>query len=180
MNPRVWSFDLEMDQPSGKIIQIGGVIGDLSKGRILTTFNYYINHHDTLNPDIIKLTGITQTQVDNGFELGPIKGEIDKLITQYQCCKSPIVWGNGDLRTLKSQGGTGYFQDIHRELDIKTLHQFLSLSKGLSMRGGLDKSLGLYGLKFDGRPHDALADAKNTFYLACKLQKLLKNTDTLA
>lgn len=174
MNPRVWCFDLEMNKPSNKIIQVGGVIGDLSKGRILTEFNYYINPEEPLDPFIIGLTGITQVQVDQGLALGPVKRLVDELITKYKACKSPVVWGNGDLRTLKAQGGTGYFQDIHREIDIKTISQFISLSKGLSMRGGLEKSLTNFGLKFVGTPHNALDDAKNTFYLACKLQKVLK------
>jgi inhibitor of KinA sporulation pathway (predicted exonuclease) len=177
MNPRIWAFDLEMNQPSGKIIQVAGLVGDLLKGRILTEFNYLINCEETLNPDIIKLTGITQADVDQGIALGIAKKEIDIIITKYNACKSPVVWGNGDLRTLKSQGGTGCFQDTHRELDIKTLHQFTSLSRGLSMRGGLEKSLSNYGLKFEGRPHNALADAKNTFYLACKFQKLLSKLE---
>lgn len=174
MNPRVWCFDLEMNKPSNKIIQIGGVIGDLLKGRILTTFNYYINPHEPLDPFIIKLTGITQQMSDNGLELGPIKGEIDQLLKQYKVCKSPIVWGNGDLRTLKSQGGTGYFQDINREIDIKTVFQLMSLSKGLSMRGGLEKSLTKCGLYFEGTPHNALDDAVNTFKFACKMREMLE------
>jgi ATP-dependent DNA helicase DinG len=173
MNPRVWVFDLEMNQPSGRIIQVGGVIGDLHKGRILTEFNYYVNPGEPLNPYITHLTGITDNDVIQGFDISVVKRDLDALITKYKVCKSPIVWGNGDLRALKSQGGTGYFQDTNREIDIKTLHQFISLSRGLSMRGGLDKSLGVYGLKFVGRPHNALDDAKNTFYLACKLQKAL-------
>jgi len=164
-----------MNKPSNKIIQIGCVIGDLHKGRILTTKSWYINPEETLDPFIIKLTGISQAQVDQGVAIGVAKGELQALIDQYKACRSPIVWGNGDLRTLKSQGGTGYFQGTHREIDIKTLHQFMSLSRGLSMRGGLEKSMGIYGLKFDGTPHNALDDALNTFKLACYYQKAFKN-----
>lgn len=177
MNPRVWCFDLEMNKPSNKIIQIGGVIGDLNKNKILTTFNYYINPEEALSPFIMELTGISQAQVDTGFELGSIKGQLDALITEYHACKSPIVWGNGDLRTLKAQGGTGYFQGIHREIDIKTIHQLTCLSKGKSMRGGLQKSMEFYGLKFEGTPHNALDDAINTFRIGCHLFNKLKALD---
>lgn len=177
MNPRVWCFDLEMNKPSNKIIQIGVVIGDLSKNRILTTFNRFINPEEPLDDFIISLTGITQAQVDQGEPLGTVKGQLDSLITEYKACKSPLVWGNGDLRTLKAQGGTGYFQGIHREIDLKTVHQLTCLAKGQSMRGGLEKSMGMYGLKFEGRPHDALDDAINTFRIGCHLFNKLKLLD---
>lgn len=177
MNPRVWCFDLEMNKPSNKIIQIGAVVGNLHDGKILTKYSVFINPEEQLDPFIIGLTGITQNQVDTGIPLGVAKGELDELITKYHACKSPVVWGNGDLRTIKAQGGTGYFQGTYRELDIKTIHQFMSLSRGLSMRGGLEKSLGVYGLKFEGKPHNALDDAINTFRIAYHFQKMFKVWD---
>lgn len=174
MNPRLWAFDLEMNQPSGSIIQVGAVVGNLKTGQIMAEFDFYINCKETLNPEIIELTGISQDQVDNGPPLGLVKGELDSLIRDMKACKSPVVWGNGDLRTLKSQGGTGYFQNTLREIDIKTVHQMISLSNDKSMRGGLAKSMESYGLKFIGREHNALDDAKNTFRLAHHFSKLLK------
>lgn len=173
MNPRVWALDLEMNKPSNKIIQIGLVIGDLSKDRILLSKNWVINPHETLDDFIIGLTGITQAQVDNGVELLEATNELTALIKQYKACKSPIVWGNGDLRTLKAQAGHSDLAGIHREIDIKTIHQFMCLSKSKSMRGGLETSMETYGMKFKGTPHDAENDAVNTFLLAVKFKALL-------
>lgn len=175
MNPRVWCFDLEMNKPSGKIIQVGALVGDLRNGRILQTFNQYVNPQETLDPFIIDLTGITQEVVDQADSLSPVKRQLEAFVTEFKACRSPVVWGNGDLRCLKGQAlEPGFFQGTHRELDIKTIHQVYCLSNGLSMRGGLEKALEVHGMKFKGTPHNALDDAINTFRLACHVFSLLR------
>lgn len=163
-----------MNKPSGKIIQVGALIGDLRDGRILQTFNHYVNPEEALDPFIIGLTGITQVQVDQGSSISSVKGILGDLVRDLKACRSPIVWGNGDLRTLKAQGEPGSFQDTRRELDIKTLHQSYCLANNLSMRGGLAKAMEVHGMAFKGTQHNALDDAINTFRLACYLLKLLK------
>lgn len=176
MNPRIWTLDLEMNQPSRSIIQIGAVIGDIGTGAIIEQLDIKVNANETLNPNIIELTGLTQVQVDNGIPLVDAVAQLEGIIGSRKACKSPFVWGNGDLRTLKAQSQgekAGLIQGIFREVDLKTLHQAISLAKGRSMRGGLEKSMESYGLKFVGRAHDALVDAKNTFYLACYFHKQL-------
>lgn len=177
MNPRIWCFDLEMNQPTHSIIQIGGVIGDIRTGNIIDSFDFKINCNETLNPEIIELTGLKQSDVDNGVDINLAIKEVEGKISLHKCCRSPVVWGNGDLRHLKSQNKdvSSQIQGIFREIDIKTIHQMIMLSQGKSMRGGLEASLKHYGLKFDGQPHDALTDAKNTFKLAVHLHKELKH-----
>ncbi len=170
MNPRFWSFDLEMNKPSNKIIQIGCVVGRLDTGQIISEFNHYINPHEQLSPFIIELTGIPQDCVDASLDLLEVSGMLDDFISSSKACKSPIVWGNGDLRTLKAQCGTLMgFQGIHREIDIKTIYQWNCLKGSKTMRGGLVKAMESYGLPFVGTQHNALHDARNTFTLARKL-----------
>ena len=164
MNPRFFCFDLEMNKPSNKIIQIGGLVGRLDTGEIIKTFNYYINPYEAISPFITELTGITQDIVDNGIELADAARELEQEITKLKACKSPIVWGNGDLRCLKQQSES--FGSVHREIDIKTLYQWNCLKNHKSMKGGLASALETHGCTFVGRQHNALDDAINTFNLA--------------
>lgn len=164
MNPRFWAFDLEMNKPSGKIIQIGAVVGRVDTGKILDVLNIYVNPHEQLDPFIIELCGISQDTVDHGIELADAGAQLEAWVTENKACKSPIVWGNGDLRCLKQQSGA--FQDVHREIDLKTIHQFNTIKRGISMKGGLAKAIESYGGIFEGRQHDAQDDAINTFNLA--------------
>lgn len=164
MNPRFFCFDLEMNKPSNKIIQIGGLVGRLDTGEIMKTFNYYINPHEPLSPFIIELTSITQEIVDGGVELDYAAKELENEVHKLKACKSPLVWGNGDLKTIQAQSGT--FKNTHREIDIKTLYQWNQLKSFKTMKGGLGTALQAMGMQFQGQPHNALDDAMNTFYLA--------------
>lgn len=169
MNPRFFCFDLEMNQPSKKIIQIGGLIGRLDTGEIIKTFNYYINPHETIHPFITELTGITQDIVDSGIELIDAVREIEQEVIRLKACKSPIVWGNGDLKHLQYQ--SGLFRSVRREIDIKTIYQWGCLKHNKSMKGGLASAIKAQGNVFVGKEHNALDDAINTFNLARVLYK---------
>ena len=53
------SLDLELNQPSGKIIQIGAAVGHLMTGEIIEKFSCFIKIDEALDERIIKLTGAT-------------------------------------------------------------------------------------------------------------------------
>lgn len=170
-NPIYYSLDLEMNQPSRKIIQIGVCIGNLVIGEILEKISYYINPHEQLSPFIITLTGITQEQVESdSLGLDKAWNEIKARLNHFKAHYSPITWGCGDLLTLKSQ-----LSDItkcrlaHRELDIKTHCQFNWISRQESTQSGLGKAMKRFRLQFQGTKHNALDDAINTFLFAHKL-----------
>jgi len=63
------SLDLEMAQPSKKIIQIGAVVGNIVTGEILEKLSIIVNPKEQLTEFIINLTGITQEDVNNGVTL---------------------------------------------------------------------------------------------------------------
>lgn len=174
MNPRIWCLDLEMNQPSQKIIQIGAVIGDLTTGEVVVEFSAIINPLESLNPFIIDLTKITQDEVDTGQDLLTATANLEHLVKKYHALKMPFVWGNGDLRLLKQRSGSVYFNSIHREMDIKVITQFLRLTQDMSMKGGLGSTITAMCDTFEGQPHNALHDAKNTFLLAHRVYKALK------
>ena len=60
------ALDLEMNQPSGKIIQVGIAIGSANDRRDqYITKKWYINPNEPLDQFIIDLTGITQSDISS-------------------------------------------------------------------------------------------------------------------
>lgn len=172
------ALDLEMSQPSNRIIQIGACIGDLRSGEILDTFSEFVNPHEEISPYIEKLTGITNQQLqESGIELQEAYKNLvsfwDAPHTQYEPADrfyQLVVWGGGDGPCLRSQlpSDVGW-RFGRRELDVKTIHQFVQLSGGKKPQSGLAKSLTRYNLKFEGSKHNALDDSINTFRLFAHL-----------
>lgn len=150
------------------------MVGDLHKGSIIEEFDRKIVQECPLSDYIKELTGLTDNDLNQGTDLKTAVYELEALIKRTKTCRSPVVWGNGDLRALKAQSGAQELGHTHREIDLKTIHQFFNLANSGSMRGGLSASMEKWGLTFQGRPHDALRDARNTFYLACQMAKRLK------
>ena len=60
------SLDLELNQPSRRIIQIGAVIGNIRTGEIVSRFDSKVSPDEELSPAIAKLTKIKQEEVDFG------------------------------------------------------------------------------------------------------------------
>ena len=179
MKDIVTSLDLEMNQPSGKIIQIGAVVGNFKTGEVLDKLSIIINPHEPINPYITNLTGITDDAIfDEGTDL--LKG-YELLSTMHQKCQAfinPITWGGGDSQELYKQLTQMFVIDNwcfgRRWLDVKTLFIALRAGQDLPTQGGLAKSMTKFGLKFEGRKHNALDDAHNTFRFFCKLMQELK------
>jgi len=176
MNPRVWTFDLEANQPSGKIIQIGGCIGRIDTGEMIEEFNWYINPGEPISPYITELTGITQATIDvNGVSVNTAVAALEPLLQNRSCMRMPVVWGAGDLSALQKEITVpSSLKELHRTLDIKVIHQMRMLAQSKSIRGGLAKALEINGLTFEGSEHNAVADAINTFRLAHVYYKVLK------
>lgn len=167
MNPRFWCFDLEMNQPSKKIIQFAGCIGNIYSGQVLHTFNYYIDPKECIDPFIITLTGITDNMVKSDLTLDQAWAEVDIQLKKLHAGPSPITWGAGDLRQLKVQVSTPIA--AHKEYNIKDFYQLLQIANRKSPKGGLSTSMSTFGLPFEGTQHNALHDALNTFKFACYL-----------
>ena len=60
---KITCLDLELNQPSGKIIQIGAVVGDTDNGDILDRYRAYVDPGEPLQQFIIDLTGITEDDI---------------------------------------------------------------------------------------------------------------------
>lgn len=172
------SLDLENNQPSGNIIQIGAVVGNLVSGQILEEYSAYINCEEILDPFIINLTGIKQENVDNGINLFTAYEQLKELHKKHECFRNPLVWGSGDTLCLKKQlhiTDEELFLFGRRWIDVKTVFISYRWANNLSHQAGLAKALTKLGMQFDGKKHDGRADAKNTFLIYAELLSRFKN-----
>lgn len=173
------SIDLEMNQPSGKIIQIGVSVGNILTGEKLGAFEKVVSPGEPLDPRIVILCGITEQDISSkGVPLTEAYQELQDFLLPFSDVRqlNPLTWGGGDSMALRSQVGV---QDERwlfgrRWTDVKTVYTAWQHSRGREAIGGLSTSLKQMGMKFEGRPHSAEADAWNTFRMYFKLQSLLK------
>lgn len=154
--------DLEMSQPSRKIIQIGAVFMNLKTGVIINEFDVFVNPEEQLSDFIIKLTGITQKQVDKGSKIQDALMEFWSWVEQNKC-RNLQAWGSDVWELIQeSQSNQIAYPNI-RSYNIKELATIVKTAlPSASSRGGLLKTMELFGLTFEGRQHNALVDSLNT------------------
>lgn len=178
------SLDLEMAQPSGNIIQIGACVGNIRTGEILEKLSVFVNPKEPLSQEIIDLTGIKQQDVDSAGTLVEAYNQLREVHVKHGSFLNPITWGGGDSECLMTQllyqksigpetGFSGWCFG-RRWIDTKTLFVSWRLANGQPIQGGLAKSMLKVGLRFEGRKHNGLDDAVNTFHMYRKMLELLK------
>lgn len=180
-------LDLEMNQPSGKIIQVGYVMANPIHKTIRFIKRIYVNANETLNPEIIKLTGITQEQVDSGVSLQEAYNQIKEDLREQRedfgnpCFINPVTWGGNDAQELRIQLGMegDHFLFGRRCIDTKTLFVSWAVANGQKPMGGLSTAMKKLKLRFQGRKHDACDDAFNTMFMYWKLMEFYKVPPTL-
>jgi len=166
-------IDLELAQPSRKLIQLGAVVGNIKTGQVLERLSVFVNPHEQLSEFIINLTGITQEQVDTGTTLEKMYEQLCSLHKKHGSYRNFVQWGSGDSECIREQMGLNgeVFIGGRRTIDVKTIFIAWRLSQGEKLQSGLAKSLVKLGLKFEGTKHNALSDAENTFRIFMALQK---------
>lgn len=174
---KILSLDLELNQaPSGaKIIELGACIGDLQTGTVIERYSAFVNPHEPLEEMIIKLTTITQAQVDAAGTIEEAYLGMVAMAKQHDCLRMPLVWGAGDTDAIKKElppACTWKFG--RRELDAKTIFQAYQLALEGKVQSGLSKAMSRLGLQFAGTKHRAIDDAINTFLIFCELLKRFK------
>jgi inhibitor of KinA sporulation pathway (predicted exonuclease) len=161
------SLDLEMNQPSQRIIQIGAVIGNIRTGEIISRFDSKVFSNEELNPEIIKLTGIKQAEVNSAPTLRQAYESLQHWLDPFanERVLNPVTWGGGDTETLRGQLQLDRERWLfgRRWLDSKTLFSAWRMAQGRELQGGLGRAMTKLGLTFQGRQHNALHDAENTF-----------------
>jgi inhibitor of KinA sporulation pathway (predicted exonuclease) len=171
-------LDLEMNQPSGKIIQIGAVIGDTSSGVISGRLRIYVNPNELLNPDIINLCKISQEQVDNGLSLEEAYIQLKDFHKNADFI-NPVTWGGADSQELFDQLDPTVRTDWcfgRRWIDAKTVAVTrMIVREDRVLSGGLSTTMKRFGLKFQGEAHDAQTDAENTFRIYNHMLYLMRS-----
>lgn len=171
-------LDLELNQPSNTIIQIGYVIANIYEDIILERKCLNINSNETLNPYIIDLTGIKQEDVDKGMTLLEAFEILKTDHKKHNVFCNPVTWGGGDsvelMKQLTTAGYTGEGIFGRRWIDVKTIWHFKRINEQVPLQGGLARSMTKVGLKFEGRKHNAMDDSLNTYKMFQALRKELK------
>lgn len=177
-NTPLLSLDLEMAQPSGRIIQIGACVCDLDAGKIVADLSVYVNPGEKISDYIVSLTGITQDTIDRrGVSLQEAYDLLLTLHRKYGCHRQPLTWGGADSAELKRQ--LNYPNDYifgFRWTDVKTVYQSYRMANRKSTQGGLKGALRHFSIMPLGRHHNALMDSKHTFLVFHKLCQMLKQT----
>jgi inhibitor of KinA sporulation pathway (predicted exonuclease) len=169
-------LDLEFNQPSGNIVQIGAVVGDLATGQVLSRFSHFVNPNEPLSPYIQELCGITPAVLSLSEPLDTTYQELLAWLAPFKAERqlNPLTWGGGDSDALvRAVGERAQNPFGRRWLDVKTVYIALQTAKGVETSGGLKSSMRKVGLRFIGRPHDAADDAHNTFLMYCQLLRML-------
>jgi inhibitor of KinA sporulation pathway (predicted exonuclease) len=181
------AIDLELnnknDGTTPRIIEVGIAIGSPVRPDEIVSVSWYLNPDEPITPFITKLTGIDDATIQSySVKHEVVAKELGALIKSYNCFVNPCVWGGGgdgnDATELKDEfreRGIDFPFFGRRVIDVKTLYVFNQITQGKSPSGGLRKSMISYGLDFDGTPHRADIDAKNTlkffFYFLEKQRK---------
>lgn len=193
---KVISLDLEMNQPSGKIIQIGYVIGDVTNLRIFEKRSLIVDPKEPLGEidqpglkiSIEDFTGITEDRIrKEGITLQSAYQILVDDVVKHNPTRTVVQWGDG---SFDNKGDHDYLrQELNlswddfifrpRSWDVKSFYQIYRTFNRQSVVNGVENALKNLNLTFQGRPHDALDDAFNTFIIFSKLGEKMTLSDKI-
>lgn len=165
------SLDLEFNQPSGRIIQVGVTLGSRSQPEeAWVVKQWLLDPLEPISEFISKLTGITDSDISaRAVPWEQMAQELSALLDEHKPFVNPVTWGGGDSQALLDglrERNIDFPHFGRRWLDVKTMHSFLVFASGHSKpSGGLSSVMARYKLHFVGTPHRADADALNTLRL---------------
>jgi len=169
---RYVALDLEYNQPSGTIIQVGVAIGSAAHNQqeyVVRRWDLKVD--EPISEFITQLTGITDEDCQAGVSLAQCGAELGELLDEHAVFVNPVTWGGGDTTDLLDAFAQAQVEFPHfgrRWIDVKTWATLLSLARtptGKVQQGGLSKAMARYKLQFVGEAHRADVDAFNTLRL---------------
>ena len=177
MKPLIVSLDLEFNQPSRKLIQIGAVMGDMTTGQVVDRLSVFVNPGEQISLRIKLLTGIKQSDVDAAPDIRVAYRQLLSWMKPYagQLQPNPLTWGGGDSEDLREAVGLDREDKEwcfgRRWTDAKTVFYAWRAAHNRPGAGSLARSMTKVGLAFQGRRHNAQDDAENTFRIYVALLK---------
>lgn len=172
---RMIIMDLEMNQPSGTIIQIGACVIDTQKKGVDSKFDSVCNPGELPSEFITGLTGITRSDVQNAPPIHDVLTSFWDWAREVKAGKRMGAWGK-DIPILQRASALYKIRYVWpKQYDIKqyvNLHIHFHKREKLGM--GLEKCLELYGIEFEGKQHNAYCDAYNTALLLNKVIEEIK------
>lgn len=173
------ALDLEFNQPSQRIIQVGAVIGRVDTGEVLSRFSVFVNPEEPLAEHISELCGIAPGVLETAGSLPEAYQHLTAWLAMFADERrlNPLTWGGADAHNLRDavgldDGSTGLFG--RRWVDVKTVYTAWQDAQGQQSTGGLAPSMKRMGLAFQGRKHDAADDALNTFRMYARLLQVIR------
>ena len=185
---RFISVDIEAEQPSGEIIQIGAVAFDTDKG-IIAEFNRYIYLDHPIAWDYVldsdkdskktlgDLLPYGQDKIDaEGINKQQALAEFWSWFFNVNCSRRAVQWGRGDIRCMLEQTNAENKPNKRIEvIDAKILYKnmyqpAMKLPKRYGLRGAVESLLS----SFVGKQHDAYDDAYNTALVYQEMFKVLE------
>lgn len=180
------ALDLEFNQPSGRIIQVGIAVGGFMQSQEeWLVRQWLLDPEEPISEFITQLTGIRDEDIRaRAVSWEQMAGELGALITETRPFVNPVTWGGGDsvelLAGIRTRGiDFPYFG--RRWVDVKTIYTFLALAqRKKAARAGLRSAMAQYKLQFLGTPHRADADAYNTLRLFFRLLERQESLEAAA
>lgn len=176
------ALDTELEQPftrhdcpdslltEERIIQVGYVVFDDQTGEFLKEVCKEVNIGVPISKFIQKLTGVTSEMVANGTTLKAIIDELHEDVRKFSASRKILTWGGGDQECIMKEIGPEYPWKLGKSaFNVKHLYQLWKEIHGQRPSGGLKKSMNNLNLKFEGKAHNALTDAKNTALIFMEL-----------
>jgi len=169
---RFTAIDLELNQPSNRIIQIGACAVDTDQG-IISNFSIYVDPEEEMGWKHVLNTGQTLEQLlpDNFIENWTTSSYLSKEAMELfwkwhkaqQCGKKFIQWGRGDMKLLIEESqGCGYPSHT-KVFDAKMAYKFIwQPGARLEKLSALSKACENLQVPRPNPAHDALEDAKAT------------------
>lgn len=154
-------FDLEMNQPSQKIIQIGAVTLRLQQGDIVPLFSEIVNPGETPNGFITQLTGISTEDVESAR---PLDDALRIFWSKIRNIEGPVrigAWGSDCKKLYKDSAALGVAPPENLTgYDLRGIYKMYSLVSGNPVSGiGLAKVAKKLNVAFEGHHHNAYDDA---------------------
>lgn len=172
------SFTPEGIQEHRNIIQVGAVYlkkDDHNKYHLVDRFDALVKPHgETVSPFITELTGISNEMVETAPHFNVVGDDFRKWAMKHGNIKRArlCAWGTHFDLPLLRRGYEAWNMDYPFTgggYDIKSWAVLWMMLNGRSEKMGIQEAGKVMGLPFEGKLHNALADAEYTARIALHL-----------